>query len=145
MSINLTRGLKIVVTSVALAYVSLASSACDPAPRASIYKNDGYGGGGGTLTGNVKNYESIGQGDRISSIKNTGGQWLIVFEHDTYQGDAVCLGPGKNIYDLGDHNVQHNLGEVPKSLEDKISSSKFVVNKPSMWNDGGVCDVRIPA
>lgn len=101
------------------------------------------------FSGSDSNYEtnhfSNGDhvGDKVSSIKNNTGYWVAFFKHDTYAGDAICVAPRTNVYDVGDFNVNHDLNQPFESLEDEISSHLRYSSKPRAWNVGGPCDKYI--
>lgn len=124
---------------------SLGLSACTPV-GVTVYRDDGYGSHSYRFSGSDANYEtnhfSNGDdvGDKVSSIKNNTGYWVAFFKHDTYAGDAICVAPRTNVYDVGDFNVNHDLNQPFESLEDEISSHLRYSSKPKAWNVGGPCD-----
>jgi len=143
--------LKRVIGALAVAVVAAQGLAgCDP-EGIIVYRDDGWRGGRYVFSGSDANYESndfegtsTDIGDKVSSVFNNTDRWVAFFEHDTYQGDAVCVAPRTRVNDLGDYNLNHAVNQPFSSLEDEASSHRTYTTRPVRWEDGGPCDVYVP-
>ncbi|MEP6656645.1 MAG: beta/gamma crystallin-related protein [Betaproteobacteria bacterium] len=85
-------------------------------PRIALYDNNGFGGRGITLEGDVVNLDQIGFNDRANSAVVEEGNWQLC-EHAGFQGSCITVAPGR-YPDLG-------------GLSGRVSSARMVATAPA--------------